>query len=110
MKTENPTESESFRPTWRVPPISPPPRKRLRHTRLFAPELVWIAFKQSFVMLRPDIQWANPVMFVVEVGAFLTLAFVIQVALGQSSSQVPTTYFIALDVWLFPHYLMRSVL
>ena len=38
--------------------------------------------KQSFVMLRPDIQWANPVMFVVEVGAFLTLLFVIQAAAG----------------------------
>jgi K+-transporting ATPase ATPase B chain len=52
-------------------------------------------------MLRPDIQWANPVMFVVEVGAILTLLFVIAAAIGQSSSQVPTTYFIALDVWLF---------
>ena len=33
-------------------------------------------------MLRPDIQWKNPVMFVVEVGAVLTLLFVIQAALG----------------------------
>jgi len=68
---------------------------------LFAPEVVKPALKQAFVMLRPDIQWANPVMFVVEVGAFLTLLFVIQAALGHSSSQVPITYFIALDVWLF---------
>ena len=52
-------------------------------------------------MLRPDIQWENPVMFVVEVGAVLTLLFVIQAAFGQSASQVPITYFIALDVWLF---------
>jgi K+-transporting ATPase ATPase B chain len=52
-------------------------------------------------MLRPDIQWANPVMFVVEVGAFLTLLFVIAAAMGQSASQVPITYFIALDAWLF---------
>ena len=59
------------------------------------------ALKQAFVMLRPDIQWANPVMFVVELGAFLTLLFVVQAALGQSASQVPVTYFIALDVWLF---------
>ena len=28
------------------------------------------ALKQAFVMLRPDVQWKNPVMFVVEVGAF----------------------------------------
>jgi potassium-transporting ATPase ATP-binding subunit len=52
-------------------------------------------------MLRPDIQWANPVMFVVEVGAFLTLLFVVAAAMGQSASQVPITYFIALDAWLF---------
>jgi K+-transporting ATPase ATPase B chain len=52
-------------------------------------------------MLRPDIQWKNPVMFVVEIGAFLTLLFVLQAAIGASSSQVPLTYFIALDFWLF---------
>jgi len=68
---------------------------------LFAPELVGAALKQSFIMLRPDIQWANPVMFVVEIGAFLTLLFVLQAALLGSASQVPITYFIALDVWLF---------
>ena len=34
-------------------------------------------------MLRPDIQWKNPVMFVVEVGAFLTLAYLVQALLGK---------------------------
>jgi K+-transporting ATPase ATPase B chain len=68
---------------------------------MFAPDMVRPALKQAFVMLRPDIQWANPVMFVVEVGAILTLLFVIQAAVGASSSQVPITYFIALDIWLF---------
>jgi len=52
-------------------------------------------------MLRPDVQWKNPVMFVVEIGAFLTLLFVIQAALGHSDSLVPITYFIALDIWLW---------
>ena len=66
-----------------------------------APELVRAALKQSFVMLRPDIQWTNPVMFVVEVGALLTLLFVVQALVVGSASQVPVTYFIALDVWLF---------
>jgi K+-transporting ATPase ATPase B chain len=75
--------------------------RRARRQDLFAPELVVPALKQSFVMLRPDIQWANPVMFVVEISAFLTLLFVLQAAIGQSSSQVPITYFIALDAWLF---------
>ena len=68
---------------------------------MFAPEMVRPALRQAFVMLRPDIQWANPVMFVVEVGAFLTLLFVVQAAVGASSSQVPITYFIALDIWLW---------
>jgi len=57
--------------------------------------------KQAFIMLRPDIQWKNPVMFVVEVGAFLTLFYLIQAAMGRSESQVSTGYFVALDIWLF---------
>jgi K+-transporting ATPase ATPase B chain len=40
-------------------------------------------------------------MFVVEIGAVLTLLFIIQAAVGTSASQVPITYFIALDFWLF---------
>ena len=39
---------------------------------LFDPEILKTAFCQSLVMLRPDIQWKNPVMFVVEVGTVLT--------------------------------------
>src|SRR6201987_1384624 len=52
-------------------------------------------------MLRPDIQWKNPVMFVVEVGAFLTFIYLIQAAMGRSECQVSTGYFVALDIWLF---------
>jgi potassium-transporting ATPase ATP-binding subunit len=52
-------------------------------------------------MLRPDIQWKNPVMFVVEIGAFLTLFYLVQASLGKSESQVSIGYFIALDIWLF---------
>ena len=52
-------------------------------------------------MLRPDIQWKNPVMFVVEIGAFLTLLYLIQACLGKSESQVSIGYFVALDIWLF---------
>ena len=70
-------------------------------TKLLAPGTVGPALKQAFIMLRPDIQWKNPVMFVVEVGAFLTLAYLIQALLGKSESQVSTGYFVALDVWLF---------
>ena len=60
------------------------------------------ALKQAFVMLRPDIQWKNPVMFVVEVGAFLTLSvYYPKRHWAAPASQVPISYFIALDVWLF---------
>ena len=52
-------------------------------------------------MLRPDIQSKNPVMFVVEVGAFLTLFYLLQSIVGKSESQVSTGYFVALDIWLF---------
>ena len=82
------------------PSLSPPPR-RSRAQALFAPELVRPAIAESFLMLRPDAQWRNPVMFVVEIGAVLTLLFIMQAAIGTSSSQVPISYFIALDVWLW---------
>ena len=59
-----------------------------------------VALKNAFLMLRPDIQWKNPVMFVVEIGAFLTLLFVIQMAWYREETLVPITYFIALFIWL----------
>ncbi len=72
-----------------------------RRRDLFSTQIVMTALKQSFLMLRPDVQWKNPVMFVVEIGAVLTLLYVIQAAFGTSSSTVSITYFIALDIWLF---------
>ena len=72
-----------------------------RRRDLFSTQIVMTALKQSFVMLRPDVQWKNPVMFVVEIGAVLTLLYVLQAAFGTSSSTVSITYFIALDIWLF---------
>jgi potassium-transporting ATPase ATP-binding subunit len=83
-----------------TPPLSVPPR-RSRAQALFAPELVRPAIAESFKMLRPDVQWRNPVMFVVEIGAVLTFLFIIQAMLGASSSQVPLSYFVALDFWLW---------
>ncbi len=74
-------------------------RRASRRSGLFAPELLREALRQSFVMLRPDIQWKNPVMFVVEVGTALTLVFTAATLFGYRS-QVPVTYLLALDVWL----------
>ena len=78
-------------------PQHPRPPRRIRSRKLFDPEIMLDALKQSFVMLRPDIQWCNPVMFVVEIGAVLTLLFIIQALVSTSVSQVPITYFVALD-------------
>ena len=50
-------------------------RRASRSNGLFAPQLVKEALWQSVVMLRPDIQWKNPVMFVVEVGTVLSFLF-----------------------------------
>src|SRR5271170_5218117 len=82
-------------------PQHPRPPRRIRSRKLFEPELVRDALKQSIVMLRPDIQWSNPVMFVVEIGSVLTLLFIIQALVSTSASQVPITYFVALDFWLW---------
>ena len=79
-----------------------------RQRAVFTWESSMPAMKQAFVMLRPDIQWKNPVMFVVEIGAFLTLFFVVKAAMGQSESQVSVNYFIALDAWLFATVLFAN--
>jgi len=74
-------------------------RRASRRYGLFAPHLMKAALKQSFIMLRPDIQWKNPVMFVVEVGTVLSLLFTITTLLG-FGGQARLTYLIALDFWL----------
>src|SRR5882672_12956200 len=82
-------------------PEHPRPPRRVRSRKLFEPQLVRDALKQSIAMLRPDIQWSNPVVFVVELGAVLTMLFIMQALVSTSVSQVPITYFIALDFWLW---------
>src|SRR3984885_13701003 len=74
-------------------------RRATRRYGLFAPHLLRAALKQSFVMLRPDIQWKNPVMFVVEVGTVLSVVFTVARLFGYSS-QARLTYLLALDFWL----------
>jgi K+-transporting ATPase ATPase B chain len=79
----------------------PQPVRRVKARGLFEQETAKVALKQAFVMLRPDLQWNNPVMFVVLVGAVLTLLYIFEALWSGSESQVPVSYFIALDVWLF---------
>jgi len=75
-------------------------RRLSRRQGLFAPDLLKAALKQAFVMLRPDIQWKNPVMFVVEVGTVLTCVFTVH-WLFRVGIDHQTWYLLALDVWLF---------
>ncbi len=88
------------------PPVTGPTAEELklgrRHSRrsgLFEPELLRTAFWQSLIMLRPDIQWKNPVMFVVEVGAMLTIIYTIANLFGYPSA-AGVGYLLALDFWL----------
>jgi K+-transporting ATPase ATPase B chain len=69
--------------------------------RLFSMPLAFAALKQSIVMLRPDIQWQNPVMFTVEVGAALTAAFILRAVFAAGSGPFSLGYFVALDIWLW---------
>src|SRR5436305_10284240 len=75
-------------------------RRVSRRQGLFAPDLLKTALKQSFLMLRPDIQWKNPVMFVVEIGTVLSILFTLAALMGHGG-QAPVSYLLALDVWLF---------
>lgn len=76
-------------------------QRRKKVQRLLEKETALAALKQAILMLRPDRQWNNPVMFVVEVGAFLTLLYIVEAAMGKGVSQSPISYFIWLDAWLF---------
>src|SRR5438128_387530 len=92
---------------YRAPYVQGPSPEELKLTRrasrrygLFAPHLMRAALRQSFVMLRPDIQWKNPVMFVVEIGTVLSILFTIATLTGHGG-QASWTYLVALDIWLF---------
>jgi K+-transporting ATPase ATPase B chain len=74
--------------------------RRKKPKTLFDGPTAMIALRRSFVMLRPDIQWKNPVMFVVEIGTVLTFLYILQAAFGGHASNVSIGYFIAIDAWL----------
>ncbi len=74
-------------------------RRASRKYGLFEPQLLKAALKQSLVMLRPDIQWKNPVMFVVEVGTALTIIYTLAKLLGYESA-ASVGYLLTLDFWL----------
>jgi potassium-transporting ATPase ATP-binding subunit len=72
--------------------------KGARSRPLFDPEILQRAIKEAFVKLNPSIVAKNPVMFVVEVGAALTTAFVIK----DGISGAPDLLFgIEIALWLW---------
>src|SRR5262249_30839438 len=71
-----------------------------RRQGLLAPALLKVALRQAIVMLRPDIQWKNPVMFVVEVGTVLSIIYTIAIAINPAISQAWLGYLVQLDLWL----------
>jgi len=76
-------------------------RRESRRMGLFQPDLLKLALKRAFVMLRPDILWKNPVMFVVEVGTALSIVYTIYKVIDPTSTRAALGYLVQLDVWLF---------
>jgi K+-transporting ATPase ATPase B chain len=80
---------------------TPVTRRGFKQKPLFEKRIMLTALKNAFIMLRPDIQWKNPVMFVVELGAILTFLFIMQMIFTEKKALAPMSYFITLDIWLF---------
>jgi K+-transporting ATPase ATPase B chain len=72
---------------------------RLARTRpLFDPEIVRRALKDSFLKLNPAIQFKNPVMFVVEVGAAVTTVLLLRDVLTKAPS---IGFSLQIAIWLW---------
>ena len=71
----------------------------LKTFTLFDPALVKPAIVESFKKLAPNVQWRNPVMFVVYVGSLLTTILCLQ-ALG-SQGEAPAGFILAISLWLW---------
>jgi K+-transporting ATPase ATPase B chain len=74
------------------------PKKLVRARPLFDPELVGRALKDSFIKLNPVTLLKNPVIFVVEVGAALTVVFLIRDAFIRAPS---LGFELQIDLWLW---------
>src|SRR5476651_1396340 len=66
---------------------------------LFDPKLITPAMLDSVRKLSPRIQWRNPVMFVVYIGAIITSALWVQALGGQG--EAPAPFILAIALWLW---------
>jgi K+-transporting ATPase ATPase B chain len=74
------------------------PRKLVRARPLFDPEIVRRALKDSFLKLNPAVQFKNPVMFVVEVGAAVTTVLLLRDLL---TGMPGTGFSLQIAIWLW---------
>jgi len=74
------------------------PAKLVRTRPLFDPEIVRRALKDSFFKLSPAIQFKNPVMFVVEVGAAVTTALLLRDVLTRAPG---VGFSLQIAIWLW---------
>jgi K+-transporting ATPase ATPase B chain len=71
--------------------------RRPRARSLFDPKILAAAVAESFRKLDPRWQWRNPVMFVCEAGALVTLLF----SLRDMRTQGPASFDLAISAWLW---------
>jgi K+-transporting ATPase ATPase B chain len=67
-----------------------------RARSLLDPEILWPAVRESFVKLDPRVQLRNPVMFIVEVGALVSIFFAFRDARNGQAS-----FDLAISAWLW---------
>ncbi len=75
---------------------------------LFSAQLVKPALARAFVMLRPDLLWKNPVMFVVEVGTILSILYTIGKIFDPDSTTASLGYLVILNTWLIATVLFAN--
>ena len=66
---------------------------------LFEPALIRPAIVESMRKLSPSVQWRNPVMFVVYVGAILTTGLWVQALVGKGEAS--SGFILAVTLWLW---------
>jgi potassium-transporting ATPase ATP-binding subunit len=71
----------------------------LKKLSMFDPSLLMPAVADSFTKLDPRVQWRNPVMFVVYIGAILTTVLGAQALIGKG--EAPAWFIINVAVWLW---------
>jgi K+-transporting ATPase ATPase B chain len=71
----------------------------LKKLSMFDPSLLMPAVADSFTKLDPRVQWRNPVMFVVYIGAILTTVLGAQALIAKG--EAPAWFIINVAVWLW---------